>query len=216
MKKVEGNIPIDKSKLNKYINAKDLFIKEYNKSLKSKENIRIMNNKIKDLNDIELSKLTLTNSKKLAIELFNNYSNKNIFLNNKNKIIVNNEDIRESIAKIYSDKRQKCYLKEHLLIFTNLGLVIEKGILVSQNYEIKNRKNYNSWNYYVENVKINDKLFLLEFDVVSRSDDENHYRMHRLAILNKKASPPTVPTVETTEVTALEALASSDNNISQT
>ena len=46
--------------------------------------------------------------------------------------------------------------------------------------ENKNHSKYITWNYYFSNLKIDNQLFNFEFDVVSRIDGENHYRVQRL------------------------------------
>ena len=56
-------------------------------------------------------------------------------------------------------------------------------------------------------IKINDILYILEFDVVSRSDEENHYRLQRL----KKAN--TQSTLLINSEVDLGASASFNNNI---
>lgn len=78
--------------------------------------------------------------------------------------------------------------------------------MVNQTFENKNRSKYNNWNYYFISLNINNNLFDLELDIVSRSDGENHYRIQRL----KKAD--TQSTLPIGEVD-LGVSASSDDNI---
>lgn len=191
--KEKDNMKVDKKFLNRYKNTKELLITELNKSKAQKRfnNKITINNNIVEIDEKELLKLTLTQLKKISIEIFRNNHESNTFQNGGNNIMINNEDIKESIKKILGDKRQKEYLIEHLKVFSKLGDVIKYGKLVSESMEQKARQNYNSWHYYVENIIIGKKKFLLEFDVVSRNDGENHYRIQRLVPLDyeKNKSP---------------------------
>ena len=123
------------------------------------------------------------------------------------------EDIKESIKKILGDKRQKEYLIEHLKVFSKLGDVIKYGKLVSESMEQKARQNYNSWHYYVENIIIGKKKFLLEFDVVSRNDGENHYRIQRLVPLDyeKNKSPNSSISSKTMGTASVRPVSTEDN-----
>ena len=190
IKQVKGNIKIDRNLLYKYDNVKELLIFELEKSKKNFNSKVIINKQLTELNEIEISEMTLTELKKKSIEIYKNNHNTNTFKNNNNDITINNKDIKESIKKIVGDKRQKEYLEEHLKVFSKLGNIIEYGTLISENIEQKSRQNYNSWHYYIENIILNKKRFLLEFDVVSRNDGENHYRLHRLIPLNNKNRSP--------------------------
>ena len=96
---------------------------------------------------------------------------------------------------------------EHLSIFSKLGYVIESACIVNQALENKNRIKYNTWNYFIIKININNNLFYLEFDVVSRNDGENHYRLQRL----KKAD--TQSTLLNNGEVDLGVNAFSDNNI---
>lgn len=175
--KEKDNMKVDKKFLNRYKNTKELLITELNKSKSQKRfnNKITINKNIVEIDKKELLKLTLTQLKKISIEIFRNNHESNTFQNDGNNIMINNEDIKESIKKILGDKRQKEYLIEHLKVFSKLGDVIKYGKLVSESMEQKARQNYNSWHYYVENIIIGKKKFLLEFDVVSRNDGENNY-----------------------------------------
>ena len=52
--------------------------------------------------------------------------------------------------------------------------------LVNQGIENKNREKYNSRNYYISKVCVNGQLFILEIEIVSILNGENHYRVQRL------------------------------------
>ena len=168
---MEGNIKINKNLLNKYNNLEEIF-KYEGKNNNSIININLM--------DIDLKNKTANEIYHIATKIFKNNHKKRTFINDKNKINVTNQDIKESINKIYNDRLQNKYLKEHLAIFLILGNVIEKSSLVNQTIENKNRSKYITWNYYFSNLKIDNQLFNFEFDVVSRIDGENHYRVQRL------------------------------------
>ena len=168
---MEGNIKINKNLLNKYNNLEEIFKYE------DKNSDFIINI---DLMDIDLKNKTANEIYHIATKIFENNHKKRTFINDKNKINVTNQDIKESINKIYNDRLQNKYLKEHLAIFLILGNVIEKSNLVNQTIENKNCSKYITWNYYFSNLKINNQLFNFEFDVVSRIDGENHYRVQRL------------------------------------
>lgn len=72
-------------------------------------------------------------------------------------------------------------------------------------------KDNNIWSYYLNGININGEQFLLEFDVVSMKNGENHYRVQRLqkktdVSAGSFAISKTVPTLETSII---------DNNIPQ-
>lgn len=194
----KGNIPINKKLLNKYSNVGEIFNNETN-DFNNLTNISTFNINIKEKN--------ITEVYHLATKLFKSNHKRNTFINNGNEIKVTNQDIKESINKIANDKMQNKYLKEHLVIFTDLGNIIQNARLVNQTIENKNRLKYNIWNYYFNGLKINNILFDLEIDVVSRSDGENHYRIQRLKEANTLSTLPINGEVD------LGAFASSKNNI---
>lgn len=211
--KEKDNIKVNKKFLNKYKNTKELLITESNKAKKRFNNKITINKNIVEINEIELAKLTLTQLKRKSIEIFRNNHLSFVFQNDNNNIIVNNEDIKESIKKILGDKRQKEYLMEHLKVFSKLGDVIKNGKLVSESMEQKARQNYNSWHYYVVNLIIGKKKFLLEFDVVSRGDGENHYRVQRLVPLDyeKNRSPNSSISSKTMGTALVRPVSTKDN-----
>ena len=83
--------------------------------------------------------------------------------------------------------------------------------------EQKARQNYNSWHYYVENIIIGKKKFLLEFDVVSRNDGENHYRIQRLVPLDyeKNKSPNSSISSKTMGTASVRPVSTKDNTTIQ-
>lgn len=167
--KEQNPINVNKKLLNKYKDITSIFQNE-----KINNFIEITNK------NIIFDKQKPTEIYHLAVNLFTKYHNNNIFENKKNKIYVTNSDIKESINKIYNDRLQNIYLKEHLLIFTKLGKIIESAKLINQTYENKNRNKYILWNYYFNGLIINNTIYKIEFDVVSRYDGENHYRIQRI------------------------------------
>lgn len=187
----KGNIPINEELLNKYANVREIFDKESN-NYNGNVNIK---NQIKELNNIDVSKITNTEVYHKAVEIFNNYHNINVFINDGNNIIVSNSDIKESINKINNNSLQNKYLKEHLLVFSNLGNIIEKASLVNQTYENKNREINKVWSYYLNGLGINGCNYLFEFDVISKENGENHYRVQRL---EKKQTLPSESVINNT------------------
>jgi len=113
-----------------------------------------------------------------------------IVYNNNQKIYITNEDIKECVAKILSNKLQKDYLNYHFAIFGYLDEIIENGILIARGNETKGRVKYKLWDYYVSMVYINECRYIIEFDTVLRSDEEKHFRLERIynyeELINKK------------------------------
>ena len=176
------NIAINKELLNKYNNVTELIndnINKYNKK------INIKNNR-SELNDININNMNQNELSNLAIKIFEKYNTSNSFYNENNKITVTRSGIKECINKIIYNKNQKQYLKEHLQIFFNLEVIIESAKLSSQTIEKKSRENNKTWNYYLIHLNINGDNYLFEFDVVSRQNGENHYRVQRLEKVNIK------------------------------
>jgi len=157
--------------LNKFLNVKNYKI-----------NIIIKNN-IKELKNIVLENLTITQLEKLAVKIFSNYHTTNTFQNNKNIITVNRKGIYESIQKIYHTRNQRNLIKEHLNVLYCLGKIIENATLVNQVLENKGRIKYKSWNYYLNGVIIENKKYIIEFEVVSMDNKENHYHLQRLKLI---------------------------------
>ena len=177
--KVNASIPFYSDFINKYNNVSDIFLYE-----------KIDDNKTIDISINDINFENNTKSCIEAINLFNKYHTTNTFINNGNYIKVTNQDIRESIFKILNDRYQRKYLKEHLAIFSNLGTIISSSHLVCQTYEKKERTKYVIWNYYYNGLKIDNQLFGFQFDVVSRVDGQNHYRVQRLKKANVHSTLP--------------------------
>ena len=182
IKQTKGNIPINKDLLNKYNSVKEIFNNESNNY---DGNVKVKNDII-ELHGVDIDNLSSNETKKYAKEIFKKYNSTNVFINNNNKITVTLGGIEESINKIFASKTQRNLLKEHLLVFSDLGDIIEHATLVNQNREIKDRNNINLWNYYLDGLEINDKKYKLEFDVRSMKDGTNQYRIQRLELDNKK------------------------------
>lgn len=183
---IKGNIPINQELLNKYANVKEIFANEKNNY---DGNINVSDT-INELENVDIANMTNTEIYHKAVEIFNNHHNTNKFINDNNKIIVSNTDIKESINKINNNSLQKKYLKEHLLIFSDLGDIIEKSSLVNQTFENKNRGSNKIWSYYLNGLNVNNSKFLFEFDVISKENGENHYRVQRLEKIEKKQTSP--------------------------
>lgn len=184
--KNKGNIPIDKMLLNNYKTARAIFDDAKNVLNYNFKEIRIYD--IVDIKKLDLNNLKISDAKILANNISNKYHIKNNFLNNGNKIIVSKSGIDESMEKIYNNRIQRDFMIEHLIIFSKLGMIIEKAKLVNQIYEKKSREHTLYWNYYLNSVYINNKLYIIEFEVRSMHDGENHYRLQRLELSQVKTS----------------------------
>lgn len=211
IKQTKGNIPIEKTLLNKYNNVSELIndnINNYDGKINIKTNIE-------ELNNINLDNINQKDLSELAIKIFEKYNNNNVFINDNNKIMVTKSGIKESINKILYNQNQKKYLKEHLQVFSDLGDIIESATLSSQTIEKKSRENNNVWNYYLNGLKIDNNSYLFEFDVVSRSNGENHYRVQRLEKIDNKKANASVGNTNNSITPTLETSAFSANNIPQ-
>lgn len=174
LKQVKGNISIDKKILNKYSSVMEIFNNIYN-----------YNNKVLKLNNNYLPDLNLVNIKSqemysLLKNVFKKYHYNNIFINNGNKIIVSNRDIKHTVTYIYKTPGQKKMLREHIIVIENLGQIIKHAKLINQSGSKDIDSEDNSWHYYYDNLNINNQKYVLVFDVVSRNNGENHYRVQRL------------------------------------
>lgn len=92
------NISINEKLLNKYSNVKDIFS---NERINQDEIVSVKNV------DFDLTNKTATDIYHIATDLFSNNHANNVFINDGNKIIVTNQDIKDSINKIYNDRLQK-------------------------------------------------------------------------------------------------------------
>lgn len=112
---------------------------------------------------------------------------KRMFINDDTKevIYVSNADIKESIAKTVRNAEQKKMLAFHIEIFGVIDKIIINGKLFSRSLELKNRDCYLNWRYYVTNVYINNIKYLVQFDVVLRSNSEKHFRIERIIQFNR-------------------------------
>lgn len=113
---------------------------------------------------------------------------KKVFNNNNEKIYVSNTDISESIHKTISNVEQKQLINENLAVFSKLDKIIEKGKEISDSIDVKGRNEYSNWKYYVSNVNIDGKPYIVEFDTVLRDNNQRHFRLERVYKINKEAS----------------------------
>ena len=118
-----------------------------------------------------------------AKQEFNNIG-KNIFKNNKDIIYVSNGDIKECVAKIVRNTEQKRLLSLHMLLFSNLDKIINKGIKIASAKETKGRYQNLKWDYYIVFIVINRKKYIVEFDTLLRERNEQHFRLQRIFTLN--------------------------------
>ena len=209
IKQTKGNIPINQELFKKYANTTELFAdskNNYNGEVEIKNNINEIENV--DINNSKISEI-----KNIAKNIFEKYNEKNYFINDNNKIFVNKTGIDESITKIFESRQQRELLKEHLLVFSDLGDIIEHAKLVNQVPEAKGRNKYNSWNYYYDGLKINNELYNFEFEVVSMANGENHYRVQKLEKINNKKTE--ISTGSTKSTLPVSEIPVSANNIPQ-
>ena len=157
IKFTKGNIPIYEYLLNKYTNVSELMncnIDNYD----GKVNIF---DDLEELRNVELNTMGKSDLYHLATIIFIKYNNRRMFVNVGNEIIVSNGDIKESVNKIVHNIGQLSYLREHLLVFSDLVDIIESAVLTGQTVENKNREDNNIWNYYLNGLKINGKVICL-------------------------------------------------------
>lgn len=107
---------------------------------------------------------------------------KRMFINDDTKevIYVSNVDIKESIAKTVRNAEQK-----KMLAYGVIDKIIINGKLFSRSLELKGKDCYLNWRYYVTNVYINNIKYLVQFDVVLRSNAEKHFRIERIIQFNR-------------------------------
>lgn len=172
-------IPIDNKILNKYPSVKETF----NKNKYFKNNLEATKVHSIKLNNLNLKEIKIENFKKLCNYIFNKYHTINYFYNNDNKIFVSKAGINESVQKIFNNREQREYIKEHLLVFANLGIIIENAYLVNQTLEHKKRDNILHWNYYLCKIQIKNKMYIIEFDVRSMKNGLNQYRIQRIELI---------------------------------
>lgn len=175
LKQQEKLIPINTKLLNKYESYNEIFQKE-------KGNKIISINNIQELNNININNMNVNELRRIAINIFHKYHNKNEYINDNNIIKITNKGIYESIEKTFYNNDQKELLIEHLIVYSKLGKIIENAKLVNQVYENKGRWKYKYWNYYVCNVMVDCKKYLIELEIASTNDYSNNYRIHRIVL----------------------------------
>lgn len=188
IKQVKGNISIDEELLNKYRNVKEMFDDAENILKRKRVIIRLVS--IKEIEELNLENLKIESLKVVANKLFNKYHKTNIFDNKGCEICVTKNGINESIQKLYNSKNQRNFLKEHLMVFTKLGDIITDSVLVSQTLERKERAGILYWNYYLNNIYINRKFYIIEFDVRILNIGQTQYRVQRINLKQEKTSNP--------------------------
>ena len=193
------NYITDDVKSNPEQNIEDNTIKETKIEKKVKEYIE--NNDITpkinmtttEVADIKTKNIKQMEAYKKAKDLFSTL-HKRKFKNKTEDIYVTNSDIKESVNKTYTYTDQRKLLKENLSIYSYLDTIIENGIEISTENELKGRKKYQDWKYYITPVKIDGKNYIVEFDTVKREDGQRHFRIERLYETNKEGSTTVVPT----------------------
>lgn len=173
------------SKIN-YKNATELIKGEQEKA-EQNFNTDINIRKIDELDNINFNKISQNEYIKLSKNIYKNYVNRRIFKNNNSDINIKAvlEDIKESSYKAYNSKFQNKFLKEHIEALSQLDKIISNGNESSINSETKNRVQYKGWRYFTTQVLIENRPFLIEFDVTEKNDGF-HFRLQRLIELDVK------------------------------
>ena len=206
------SFPYNEETYKKYSNMKEMLNTESENMINNYDGKINVENYIQELNNIDFDNLTENEAYTKALEIINKYNQDRVFINNGKKIVIRNGDIDECIHKIFGNKYQKNLLKEHLQVFSDIGDIIEHAKIKNQEPEGKNRPNYESWHYFVDGLEIAGNKYMLEFDVVSRKDGENHYRVQRLVDLNAKEKAMVRPTLPLKGEAGLETTAYDNNN----
>ena len=169
-----------------YSNATEL-IKSETKKAEQNFHTDINIKQIDKLSEINFDKMSENEYIKLSKEIFKEHISKRTFHNDDTNIDIKVilSDIKESAYKAYNSKLQRKYLREHIETLSQINKVIQEGIEVSKNNELKNRNQYKSWRYFSSQAIIENKPFLIQFDV-TKKDDGYHFRLQRLAELNIK------------------------------
>lgn len=189
--KRESNI---KNQSSNYSDYKELIKNEEEKAISNfnpKVNIEI----VEDVKNIKIKDLKQSEAIKIAKKVFNN-NNKTKKFNNAElnlKIKVTSDDIKENIHKAFSNKSQKKYIKENISTFSNISSIILNGTKVSESTEQKSRAKYKGWNYFITHAMIDNRPFLIEFDVATQ-DDGLHFRVERLKEIKIKVDTPLATT----------------------
>lgn len=209
----KNNIPINEKMYKKYQNAKEIFNGERNNY---DGNVKIDSNISDIISDYNLE--NISEIKECAIKIFKTHNNKNIFVNDGKKIIVSDTGIRESIEKIFNNRKQRNLLNEHLKVFSDLGDIIEHSSLVNQtdNKKIDKHPDINIWNYYFDGLDIDGKKYSLEFEVRSMNSGENQYRVQRLEPKEKTGDYDGVASNNTRNLPPYSQPVSNDNDTTKT
>ena len=173
------NIPVKQELLNKYKTVHEIFVKEFNNIKSIFLNVNI--NELNKINDISIS-----NYKKLAIDIFYKYNKLNYFENASNNIIVTKNGINESIEKIFNNYKQRNLMKIHLIVIAHLGCILKTSKLVNQAMNYKSNCNILHWNYYINKVTIEKNVYKIIFDIRSIQNGENQYRIQRIELYKEK------------------------------
>ena len=138
---------------------------------------------------IKLAKAPQTMLFKKAKSFLNEFGT-NKFNNKKtNQVIyVSSTDINKDIYNTLKDPLQKRFINEHIALYSNINKIIENGILIAESNETKGRKKLSDWKYFVSNVLIDGRPFIVEFDSVIDNNDQNrrHFRLKRIYEIQKK------------------------------
>ncbi len=202
----ESNIQLNKDYYKKYNSITDIL---NNELLKKRKAANITSNK--NIEELNLNKMSTNEIKKEAKKQYNNQKSK-LYIDGF-EIKVSNRDIDEIINSANYNEHQEKYMKEQLILLSQLEKIIDNAILVTQNPEGKSRKNNILWNYYIADFKLNDNIFTVIFDIVSRDNGENHLRIQYISPKNNIADTSTK--VANNSTISAPKVSATDTSISQ-
>lgn len=210
IKQTKGNVPINQELLNRHSNVRSIF-----EEIKNKYNGEVQIDNDIDVSNIELLKLKPQEMYSYAKDIFSQHHDTNEFYNDGNKIIVSNRDIKHTVTYIYKTPGQKNMLEQHLYVFSDLGDIIEHATLINQSGSSDVGTEENSWHYYYDNLDIKGEKYTLVFDVVSRNNGENHYRVQRLEKQDIIKEEPSARNIANSNITLTYEDSTSADNIPQ-
>ena len=213
---IEGNEVLSMKK--KIDNKKDTKItKKIEEYIAKNPNLRTDINISTDIiADINVREIKQMESYKIARDLFSKIHKRKFQNNNTDtNIYVTNSDIKESINTTYTYTEQRKYLKENIVIYSQLDKIIENAELISNTNELKGRQKYQQWEYYALPVNIDNNKFIIQFDTVKREDGETHFRVERLYKITDEGSSTTVVPTKKSATRFTVELPSVNNSIPQ-
>lgn len=184
----------------KYSNATDLLTDKQADAEKSFNPVTSVN-EISELKEINFNKISENEYIKLSKNIFKKYNMKRVFYNNDSnlKVKVILDDIKESAYKAFNNKYQNKLIKQHIEALTKIEDIISNAEEASMEIEKKNREKYSNWKYFTTQMEIENKPYLIQFDI-AKKDDGYHFRLQRLVELNIKNTRDTASTMTNKQV----------------